>query len=67
MYFVKSKKTFSVIISLWMKWNYRKKTYNDLDKAIYGIKSEPKPLALYLFTSCKKTEKKVLLELSAGD
>lgn len=42
-------------------------TYNDLDKAIYGIKSEPKPLALYLFTSCKKTEKKVLLEVSAGN
>lgn len=50
-----------------MKWNYHKMTYNDLDKAIYGIKSEPKPLALYLFTSCKKTEKKVLLEVSAGD
>lgn len=42
-------------------------TYNDLDKAIYGIKSEPRPLALYLFTSCKKTEKKVLLEVSAGN
>lgn len=42
-------------------------TYNDLDKAIYGIKSEPKPLALYLFTSCKKTEKKVLLKVSAGN
>lgn len=41
-------------------------TYNDLDKAIKDIKRLPKPLALYLFTTNKEVEQKVLKEVSSG-
>ena len=40
--------------------------YNDLDKAIKDIKRLPKPLALYLFTTNKAVEEKVLNEVSSG-
>lgn len=41
-------------------------TYDDLDLVIEKIKSRPKPLALYLFTKSKKTENKILKEISYG-
>ncbi len=41
-------------------------TYHDLDQAIKDIKKLPKPLALYLFTTNKGVEEKVLQEVSSG-
>ncbi len=41
-------------------------SYSDLDGAIAKIKSRPKPLALYLYTSDKRTKQKVLNEVSFG-
>ncbi|MFW5914008.1 MAG: aldehyde dehydrogenase family protein [Bacillota bacterium] len=41
-------------------------TYDDFDKMIETIKEKPKPLALYLFTQFKNTEKRVLSEISSG-
>ena len=40
--------------------------YEDLDEAIAQINSRPKPLALYLFTRSRRTEKKVLGQISYG-
>ena len=40
--------------------------YGKLDDAIAKIQSRPKPLALYLFTSSKETEARVLGEISYG-
>lgn len=37
-----------------------------IDNAYFFIKSRPKPLALYLFTNNKKTEKRFLKEISFG-
>lgn len=41
--------------------------YNDLDTAIKKVKELPKPLALYLFTKRKKTQKKVINQISSGN
>ncbi len=41
-------------------------TWENLDEAIAQIKSQPKPLALYLFTTSKKTRDKVFSEVSFG-
>lgn len=41
-------------------------TYQDLDVALDSIKKLPKPLALYLFSSKKDVEEKVLTETSSG-
>jgi aldehyde dehydrogenase (NAD+) len=41
-------------------------TYKTLDEALEKIIERPKPLALYLFTSDKATEKKVLSRVSFG-
>ncbi|MCH4887595.1 aldehyde dehydrogenase [Acidaminobacter sp. JC074] len=41
-------------------------TYSDLDDVIFQINSRPKPLALYLFTTKKSIEKKVLQKTSSG-
>lgn len=41
-------------------------TYTNLDSAICQIKNMPKPLALYLFTTKRENEKKVLNEISSG-
>ncbi|ERJ11531.1 aldehyde dehydrogenase [Haloplasma contractile] len=41
-------------------------SYSDLNVAIRNIQSLPKPLALYLFTNDKKTEKRILREVSFG-
>jgi aldehyde dehydrogenase (NAD+) len=41
-------------------------TYRDLDDAIQSINKRSKPLALYLFTSDKQIEEKVLTEISSG-
>lgn len=41
-------------------------TFNSLDEVIIKIKSQPKPLALYLFTESQAAEKKVFEELSFG-
>lgn len=41
-------------------------TYRNLDYAIDSINKLPKPLALYLFTTNKQIEKKVLREISSG-
>lgn len=41
-------------------------TYSDLEEAISFITSRPKPLALYLFTTDKRTEKQVLSRVSYG-
>jgi len=41
-------------------------TYTDLDEIISRLKDSPKPLALYLFTSDRAVEKKVLNSLSFG-
>ena len=40
--------------------------YKDLDEVIEFIQDRPKPLALYLFTRSKKTEKTILSRLSFG-
>lgn len=41
-------------------------SYHDIDEAIAGILKRPKPLALYLFTSDKQVQEKVLQEVSFG-
>lgn len=41
-------------------------SYHDIDEAIAGILKRPKPLALYLFTSEKQVQEKVLQEVSFG-
>ena len=41
-------------------------TYRDLDEAIQSINKLSKPLALYLFTSDRQVEEKVLTEISSG-
>ncbi len=41
-------------------------TFNDIQEPISYINSNPHPLALYLFTSSKITEKKVLTECNFG-
>lgn len=41
-------------------------TYGNLDEAISSINKLSKPLALYLFTSDKRVEEKVLFEISSG-
>ena len=40
--------------------------FKDIDDAVNIEKSMPKPLALYLFTSGRKTENKVISEISSG-
>jgi aldehyde dehydrogenase (NAD+) len=40
--------------------------YEDLDKAIEYINQRPKPLALYVFSSKKSTQNKILNETSSG-
>ena len=41
-------------------------TINSVDEAVAFVKDRPKPLALYLFTSDKKTEKRVMREVPFG-
>ena len=41
-------------------------TVSSLDDAIRFINERPKPLALYLFTSSRKTRKRVIAETSYG-
>ena len=41
-------------------------SYRDLNQVINDINKQPKPLALYLFTSDKRVEKRVLNEISSG-
>lgn len=41
-------------------------TYDSMDHAIEIIKKNPHPLALYLFTTDKKTEERVMREVSFG-
>lgn len=41
-------------------------TINSVDEAMAFVKERPKPLALYLFTSDKKTEKRVLAQVPFG-
>ncbi len=41
-------------------------TVKNVDEAVGFVKSMPKPLALYLFTSDRKTEKRVLAEVPFG-
>ncbi len=41
-------------------------TYSDLEEAIQFVSSRPKPLSLYLFTTDRSAEKKVLSQLSYG-
>ncbi|MCR8995998.1 aldehyde dehydrogenase [Brevibacillus sp. 7WMA2] len=41
-------------------------TYDDLAEAISKVNAQPKPLALYLFTENKETQKQVLSHLSFG-
>jgi len=40
--------------------------YQSMDEVIHHVSTHPKPLALYLFTTNKKTEKRVLHSLSFG-
>jgi len=40
--------------------------FDEIRETIAAIKAQPKPLALYLFLTDKKTEKKLLTELSFG-
>jgi aldehyde dehydrogenase (NAD+) len=40
--------------------------YENLDTAVQQINSRPKPLALYLFTSNKEAEKKIIANISYG-
>ncbi|MBN2040060.1 MAG: aldehyde dehydrogenase [Spirochaetes bacterium] len=40
--------------------------FRDINEAVNIVKSMPKPLALYLFTSDRKTESKVINEISSG-
>ncbi len=39
-------------------------TYHDIEDVITWIRSRPKPLALYLFSNCKTTQKRILQSLS---
>lgn len=41
-------------------------TYQDLPEALNMIKQNPYPLAMYIFTSSKRTEKKILSEVRFG-
>ena len=41
-------------------------SYRNLDKVINDIQKQPKPLALYLFTTNKSVENKVLSQISSG-
>ena len=41
-------------------------TYHDIEDVITSIRSRPKPLALYLFSNCKTTQKRILQSLSFG-
>lgn len=41
-------------------------SFDDIGEAIAAVKSRPKPLALYLFTTDKETESRVLSQLSFG-
>jgi aldehyde dehydrogenase (NAD+) len=41
-------------------------TYSDLDEAIQLINNKPKPLALYLFGTDSRKEKKIIEETSSG-
>ncbi len=41
-------------------------TVDNVDEAVAFVKDRPKPLALYLFTSDKKTEKRVLAQVPFG-
>ncbi|MFT5820808.1 MAG: aldehyde dehydrogenase (NAD+) [Crocinitomix sp.] len=41
-------------------------SYTDLDEAVAKVKSNPKPLSLYVFTKSKKDRVKILNELSFG-
>ena len=41
-------------------------TYHDIEDVITWIRSRPKPLALYLFSNCKTTQKRILQSLSFG-
>ena len=38
--------------------------YSELDSVLDIIRSRPKPLALYLFSNDKKTERKIMLTVS---
>ena len=42
-------------------------TYSSLDNAIGKIRNLPKPLALYIFTTNKSVEKKIINEISSGN
>ena len=41
-------------------------TYHDIEDVITWIRSRPKPLALYLFSNCKTTQKRILRSISFG-
>lgn len=41
-------------------------TYNNLDEVLQQIRSQPKPLALYIFSNEKEIQEKVLAETSSG-
>lgn len=41
-------------------------TYEDLDDVIDRLRKLPKPLALYLFTEDRKTEKKIIENVAFG-
>ena len=41
-------------------------SYRNIDEAILKVKSNPKPLALYIFTNDKKIKNKILNEISFG-
>ncbi len=41
-------------------------SYDDIDDAISKIKSLPKPLALYIFTNCRRKQNHILENTSAG-
>ncbi len=41
-------------------------TYGDINEVIEKVQSRPKPLALYVFTTNKETERAVLENLSFG-
>lgn len=41
-------------------------TYKNLDEIIPEIKKRPKPLSLYIFTKSKKTQEKILKQISFG-
>lgn len=41
-------------------------TYENLDECVDFIRSRPKPLALYLFTTCRETQRKIFDRCSFG-